>query len=714
MTEEYHDHSFSTPAPFRLGTWQVQPDRNQLLQGDRVVQLEPRLMQVLVYLAGRPGEVVPRRQLRIAVWGDTIVGEDSLNRAISDLRQALGDDTSTPRYIETIRKVGYRLVAPVTSAAQEGSDEVDVRDPIDAGGVPTPASARRLAGLWRPALALLCIAAVVVIVNENRRRTGLVTPEPPVPLTREPGLEVRPALSPDGTRVAFAKKTREGNQADIFVCQRHADSPRQITFYAGYENYPTWSPDGSWLAFVRCMDESSGIFTVPAIGGEPRRVYSTEGLPRHLDWSPNGRWIVFSESYGEGHARLLLLDLQPDERTPQVLTRPIPGEESDTFPRFSPSGNEVAFIRTARSGLSDVFCVGIADGEVRRLTSGQISIWGLDWHPDGDEIYVSSFAGGPFALSAVSLREGTVRRSRILTEWARYPSLAREATCLAFESRRESQDIMIMPLCNSGVSGTTAEPLVASNVLDCEPSWSPDGAKIAFISTRSGHRELWTCDSKGSHLQQLTRLAGPYVDCPVWSPNGQRLAFMAAGANTAVYVIDSLGGAPHRITPADHDAMLCSWSRDGKRVYYACDAGGAWQIWQVDPEGGNPTQLSTDGGIAAIESIDGETLYVVRPDQTGIWRRTVDGDTLECVVPDLPASHFQSWVVTAEGVYFVRPKDVATTVMLYDPRSGDTSEVAEIPSYPTTRFSVSPDGRSLLFVRSDRLDIDLELIDYLP
>jgi DNA-binding winged helix-turn-helix (wHTH) protein len=268
------------PAPFRLGTWRVQPDRNQLLRGDRVVQLEPRLMQVLVCLAGRAGEVVPRQQLRIVVWGDTIVGEDSLNRAISDLRQALGDDTSTPRYIETIRKVGYRLVAPVTSIPLEGADDVAVRDTIDANGVQTPSRTRPLARMWRPVLALLCITAIVVIVNENRRRTGLTAPRPPVPLTREPGLEVRPALSPDGTRVAFAKKSRKGNQADIFICQRRAESPRQITYHAGYENYPTWSPDGSWLAFVRWTDESSGIFTVPAIGGEPRRVYRTGGFPR--------------------------------------------------------------------------------------------------------------------------------------------------------------------------------------------------------------------------------------------------------------------------------------------------------------------------------------------------------------------------------------------------------------------------------------------------
>jgi hypothetical protein len=87
---------------------------------------------------------------------------------------------------------------------------------------------------------------------------------------------------------------------------------------------------------------------------------------------------------------------------------------------------------------------------------------------------------------------------------------------------------------------------------------------------------------------------------------------------------------------------------------------------------------------------------------------------MECTIPGLQASHFQSWAVTTEGIFFVRPADSTTMVLLYDSRSNDISEIAEIPSYPTSRFSIAPDGKSLLFVRSDHLDIDLQLLDDLP
>ncbi len=99
---------------FRIGTWLVQPSLNLISQNGTTVRLEPKVMQVLVCLAQRAGEPIPREELIQTVWPATFVTDDVLQSCTSELRHALEDDAREPRIIETIPKRGYRLIAPVT------------------------------------------------------------------------------------------------------------------------------------------------------------------------------------------------------------------------------------------------------------------------------------------------------------------------------------------------------------------------------------------------------------------------------------------------------------------------------------------------------------------------------------------------------------------------------------------------------------------------
>jgi TolB-like protein/DNA-binding winged helix-turn-helix (wHTH) protein/Tfp pilus assembly protein PilF len=92
----------------------VDPERNELRRGEEVQRLEPKVIEVLAHLAARPDRVVPRDELLAAVWPGVVVGDDALTQAIIKLRKALGDDAHRPKYIETISKRGYRLLAKVT------------------------------------------------------------------------------------------------------------------------------------------------------------------------------------------------------------------------------------------------------------------------------------------------------------------------------------------------------------------------------------------------------------------------------------------------------------------------------------------------------------------------------------------------------------------------------------------------------------------------
>lgn len=102
------------PNGFVTGEWAVDPPRNLLVRGDEQVHIEPRVMDVLVYLVERAGEVVSKEELVERVWQRLYVTDDVLTVTVYALRGALGDDARRPRYIETVTRRGYRWIASVT------------------------------------------------------------------------------------------------------------------------------------------------------------------------------------------------------------------------------------------------------------------------------------------------------------------------------------------------------------------------------------------------------------------------------------------------------------------------------------------------------------------------------------------------------------------------------------------------------------------------
>ena len=101
----------------QVGRWLIQPKLNCISGNGKTAHVEPKAMQVLVYLAEHGGEVMPKERIIQAVWPDTFVTDDVLTRAISELRHAFGDDARDPRVLQTIPKGGYRLIAPVDVGA---------------------------------------------------------------------------------------------------------------------------------------------------------------------------------------------------------------------------------------------------------------------------------------------------------------------------------------------------------------------------------------------------------------------------------------------------------------------------------------------------------------------------------------------------------------------------------------------------------------------
>jgi|GEM_PF-2172588 len=104
----------TAPQNFSVGEWSVFPAQGLLARGETREHLRPKTMDLLVLLAERPGETVLREAIFDALWADTVVEEGAVSRCVSELREAFGDDARQPRYVQTIPRRGYRLIAPVS------------------------------------------------------------------------------------------------------------------------------------------------------------------------------------------------------------------------------------------------------------------------------------------------------------------------------------------------------------------------------------------------------------------------------------------------------------------------------------------------------------------------------------------------------------------------------------------------------------------------
>ena len=142
----------SNIIPLRIGEWCVDPASGEISRKEETVRLDVRNMRLLLCLAERAGQVVSIDDLLNTVWPEVTVSSDSVYQAVASLRRQLGDDSRQPTYIETVPRLGYRMVAKV--CPWQGSSS-------DAGTAPHPTSAH---SRWKWLVAIIAFLALALIV----------------------------------------------------------------------------------------------------------------------------------------------------------------------------------------------------------------------------------------------------------------------------------------------------------------------------------------------------------------------------------------------------------------------------------------------------------------------------------------------------------------------------------------------------------------------
>jgi serine/threonine protein kinase len=588
---------------------------------------------------------------------------------------------------------------------------LELKEESDSGrlaGSPAHVAPRRTRGpvVWISAAALVLLAAAggwYLLRQATRPRPGLKA----VPLTTMPGTEQLPSLSPDGNLVAYSWDGPNFDNTDIYVQQIGGGAPLRLTTDPAAEICPAWSPDGRFIAFGRSVKTGSEILRVPSLGGPEQRMgVSTSGSPC-VSWSPDGRSLVISDRASPSEPFVLFLhSLDSGQR--RKLISPPAGSWGDSFGRISPDGRWLLFVRDEAYFTGDLYRIPLADnyvprGEPERLTSDRTIVSDAAWMPDSRDVLFASLRDG--ATSAWRLTAGSRAAPERLPAGADVASLAvsLRGNRLVLSQGRTDTNIWRLDL----QPGRT-EAWIVSTARDLSPAYSPDGRRIAFVSSRSGTPEIWVADADGKNAVEMpaTGRRGPGV---AWSPDGSRLAVTAnVRGQWGVFTLSMQGGAPERLTTGLDTSAGASWSRDGRWLYVSA----LTDVWKVPVGGGKATQITRQGGYGPIESRDGKFLYYVKRygGPGGLWRvPAAGGDEIE-LIPDL-----RSWAcfeVAPDGIYYIPtggPGNYA--IRFLDLATGKTRQVAVLPKPPAWGLSLSPDGRHLLYSQTDQTGSDLVLVE---
>lgn len=699
------------PAPRTLwfGLFEIDLETRQLRKHGHEVKLQGQPLQVLTLLVERAGQVITREELKQALWpADTFVEFDqALNTAIKKIRFALGDSADNPRFVQTLPRKGYRFIAPV-----------ERQEPA------SPSPQRRFT---RPlfagtAISLAMLGGVAAWLAAKHAAPAAAEPIP-VPLTAYAGDQDSPTFSPDGNQVAFYWEGPKPDSAGIYAKVIGRDPP--VLLARTKQGHPAWSPDGRFIAFVDDVPSGNcGIFLVPSVGGPARKVaevakggmnltsiYSYSCSP--VSWHPAGQFLAAVDRPTPTESFALFL-IPVDGGEKRRLTSPA-GTHHDEWPAVSPDGRAVAFLRSGSIEILGLTADLKPAGQPTPVASLPY-VERLAWMPDGRSLLFSSGLFHSPSLWRLRLlpgwRPGRRERLAFAGETAFGPAVSRQGRLAFVKLPIADSDIWRLELRSGRWDGKPPVRLISSTRLEDTPSYSPDGKRIAFTSTRSGSYEIWVSDSDGANPVQLTALGGPeggpFATTPIWSPDGRSIYFASTqDGHSGIYSISSDGGKAKHL---DSDGAPGRFSRDGRWVYFSSKRSGTPQIWKRPLAGGAAIQVTRSGGDfgGPSPSDGGGFLYYVRPpspdpvpasqevlpDTGSLWKVPVDGGQETEV---LKTVHCGNYAVTDRGIYFI-PKPWAPTIINFlDFTTNRMEEIAEFDRQPVCGFSVSPDGRYLLY-----------------
>jgi Tol biopolymer transport system component len=529
-------------------------------------------------------------------------------------------------------------------------------------------------------------------------------------ITTLPGWEVDPAVSPDGSLVAFASNA--SGSADIWLVEAAGGEPRQLTDVglpsgdAPDDVSPAWLPDGRSLLFSSDRAGKRSVWRTSFLGGSPRLVVEDADTPAV---SPDGSLLAFSRPDRPGGDQRIWIAPLADPGKARKLTTDDGGLWDHTHPAFSPDGRTLCY-----ADFRNLWLVDVAGGPARRLTASDAFDAEPCFSPDGSLVYFSSRRQAVLAVWTLPVAGGEARR---VTEGAgseKHPSLSRDGSVLATSTYLRDSDVLVL----DRVARTVER--VSSTAHDETPVLLPDGSGVLFVSDRTGSTDLWLqplAQGRASGpLRRLTSFEEGGPATPTISRDGRWIAFFRVlSGQRDIWILPVAGGAARPLAGGPAQDLHPALSPDASRLVFVSSRSGIEHLFTVPLRegvaGGAPRQLTSgdDGDVFPAFSPDGREVAFIRSED--VWIVDADGRTEPRKVTSGARPNHFAWDAGGNALmvagYFGGRRLILRRVLLTDGRVEAIEPTPELGGeVPSGYLSISSDGR-FMAVQVGRLQADV-------
>jgi DNA-binding winged helix-turn-helix (wHTH) protein/Tol biopolymer transport system component len=640
---------------FLFGDIVVEVEQIALIKDDKSIEFEPRIFELLVYFCQHPQEAISREELIEQVWRGRIVSNAAINRAVGELRKLIEDNPSSPQWIKTVSKVGYRFAAaPViqnipceNNMPQSDLAESDSQDthPAENDEIATPTHNRRkfqlLGGKRGWILTVLALSVVLIYkfygsINstDNLRVVGWQ------PVTSTLGSAFNASYDAKTGSLVYLHRTGADASAQLFIKQ--ADAPAQaITDDNYYYTDVLFAGDGfiyaSRLNNLQQRQCEIVKINLTAMAFEPI-IDCGERVVTQLVFDEKKRRLIYRSrsSLSEPYA---IYSYQLDTGRKQQLTHPIQTGNTvgDYVFAISPNFKTLAVIEYNGDETDKVKLISLNDNSIILTADILDEVYGMVWH-SADIILVANSTG----LFNFDVNHHTLT---VIEHGDQFSRLSKGDTDQTVITERSQSTVNIFSYANQG---NKLMPLTKSSGININPVLGNKSNVLAFTSNRMGKEQIYIQTELADIGIAAFDEQISYIAAMAWSPEDNQLV---ASINNALYRY-SLNNKKWQ-TIAEGFTKVHHVAYVEERIMFSAEVDGQWNIWQVSADN-TVTQVTTNGGYSVQGS--NNQAYYTKFNHEGLYQLDLTTGVESTIIEGFPISGWRHWQLRDNTIYYLMGK----------------------------------------------------------